>query len=240
MRLTFILLVLANVAVLILFQVAGGRTQHGESAGHEPYQADKVKIVPPPAPVSAVASNEPQPVEAPAAPPVPPAPPGKAAAPAPAKPVGQCLEWQNLADADLDRARQALQGLKLADKASFRKSEKVTGYWVYVPPRASLADAQKKVGELKARGVGDIFILQENTAMRFAISLGVFSTEAAATNYLAQLREKGVRSAISGPRNRAGEGNVALLRGVDAGVAPQLAKLATEFSASEVHPVECR
>lgn len=241
MRLTFILLLLANVAVLILFQMSGGRTPHAESAaGHEPFQADKVKIVAAPAPVSAVATAEPAaPTEILATPPI---APSKALAPPapPAKPAQQCVEWNNLAEADLDRARQALQGLKLADKANFHKSEKTTGYWVYVPPRASLAEAQKKVGELKARGVADIFILQENTAWRYAISLGVFSTEAAAANYLAQLREKGVRSAVTGPRNKAGDAHAVSLRGLDAGAAAQIAKLAKDFADSDVRSVECR
>ena len=38
--------------------------------------------------------------------------------------------------------------------------------------------------------------------MKYAISLGIFSTVEAAAKYLEQLREKGVRSAVSGPRTQ--------------------------------------
>ncbi|MBS4095910.1 MAG: SPOR domain-containing protein [Sulfuricella sp.] len=242
----FVLLLAANLVALALFQFPGGRSGGAEStAGHVPFQAEKVKVVAAgvtSTPRSEVAEKLPESAVEPA--PLPAPAPAKSSPPpmAPAKPVAalQCLEWINIADADLEQARKALQKLKLADQASFRKMEKTSGYWVYIPPRKTLADAQKKVNELKALGVADIFILQENTAWHYAISLGVFSTEEAAAKYLVQLREKGVKSAISGPRNRAAENHLAALKNLDSSAATEVAKLPKEFADSEIRSVACR
>lgn len=248
MRIVFVILLAANFVVLALFQFSGGRGGGTESAAsHAPYQADKVKVVvgaPLSASLSAAAEAEKAPVSAvETVPATPSAAPANTAPPpvAPTKPVAssQCLEWSNLADADLERARKSLQSLRLAEKAVFRKMEKTTGYWVYVPPRKSFAEAQKKAGELKVLGVADIFILQENTAWRHAISLGVFSTEEAAAKYLGQLRDKGVRSAVAGPRNRVAENNVAALKNLDAGAAQEITRLQKDFEGSDIRAVDC-
>lgn len=111
-----------------------------------------------------------------------------------------CLAWDQLS---LNEADQVATWLG-AKHASFKLSKKVAGgetngWWVYIPPLASKADADKKAGELKQFGVTDYFIVQEGTS-RHAISLGVFSTEKGAQERLAQLREAGVRSARMMPR----------------------------------------
>lgn len=68
-------------------------------------------------------------------------------------------------------------------------------FWVYIPSLANRRAAEKKVSELKALGVTEYFIVQENSPNNLAISLGLFSTNEAAESYLANLRSKGVRSA---------------------------------------------
>lgn len=246
MRTALIFLLAANIVALVLFQFSGGRSANVESAvGHEPYQAEKVKVIAAAEPVApAPLEAEKKPVSAVETPPQPvtPAKPVPPTVP-PVKQVSatqQCMEWSNIADADLERARKALQSLKLTDKVFLRKMEKTTGYWVYIPQRKTLADAQKKVSELKALGVEDTFILQENTAWRYAISLGVFSTEEAAAKYLAQLREKGVRTAVSGPRNRAAEGSIAVFRSLDVAAAAELTTALKDFAGSEIRSVDCR
>ena len=68
-----------------------------------------------------------------------------------------------------------------------------------VKPSPTIA-VSTKAAELKALGVGVLNVVQENDPSQFAISLGAFKTEEAANNTLAQLRQKGVRSAVAGPR----------------------------------------
>lgn len=167
--------------------------------------------------------------------------------PKPEKPVPQqavtalvrCVEWGGIAVGDMERAKLILQQLKLWEKASVHKIEKATGYWVFIPPRKSLVDAQKKVEELKRMGITETFIRQDGTALKYAISLGVFSTEEAAIKYLAQLREKGVRSAESGPRKRETDISVFTFKNDDA-LASDSVKLKKEFPGSEIKMMDCR
>ena len=111
-----------------------------------------------------------------------------------------CLVWRQLSVADADR----LSGL-LADRFKAFKQTRTTlvsagnGWWVFVPPLPSKADADKKAAELRELGIKDFFVIQEGPN-RFAISLGVFSTEKGSQDRLAELKVNGVRSASAGPR----------------------------------------
>ena len=221
MRMIFFVLLAVNVVVLALFQSTG--TRGGEPMkGHEPFLPEKVKLLSE-AEMDARKAPEPEKIALP-----------------PAATSLQCLEWGAIAGGDMGRAKLALQKLKLWEKASVRKLEKAAGYWVYLPPSKSLVEAQKKMEELKRLNITEIFVLQENTSWRYAISLGVFSTEEAAVKYLAQLREKGVRSAQTGVRNRETDASVFTLKNLEPALARDAAKLRQAFSGSEVKTVNCR
>jgi hypothetical protein len=224
MKTLFILLLAANVLAFAMFQA--GSTRSGEPMKeHEPFQSEKIKLL---GAAELKDRKSPNPVPEKSAP-IP-----LAAAPQ------QCMEWEGIAPDDMERAKLTLQKLKLWDKATSRKLEKTSGFWVYVPPRASLADAQRKVGELKKHGVGETFILQGNGAWRYAISLGVFSTEEAASKYLAQLRENGVRSAVTGLRTREMDASVFSFINIAPSMAEEVVKLKQAFPGSEVKTVDCR
>lgn len=219
MKVFFFVLLAANIMALVLFQPASWRG--GEPAkGHEPYQAEKIKLIS----EAELKARKTAPSD-----------PEKSAQAA----QMQCLEWGPVAVGDAERAKVALQKLQAWDKATTRKLEKTSGYWVYIPPRKVLAEAQKKVEELKSLGVQDSFILQDNSNWRFAISLGVFSSSEAAAKYLAQLREKGVRSAVSGPRNRETSGVVYILKELEAAQAEEVGKLKPAFPGSDIKKTDC-
>lgn len=111
-----------------------------------------------------------------------------------------CLAWEHLSVADADKLSALLSGKFAGFKASRRVvAAEGTGWWVFVPPLAGKAEAEKKAGELRQLGVTDYFIIQEG-ANRFAISLGVFSSEKGGQDRLAEVKEKGVRSARLTPR----------------------------------------
>ena len=74
-----------------------------------------------------------------------------------------------------------------------------SGWWVFVPPLPNKAAAEKKAGELRQFGVTDYFIVPDGFN-RYAISLGVFSSEKGGQDRLAELKDKGVRSARLAPR----------------------------------------
>lgn len=122
-----------------------------------------------------------------------------AAKPAESPPV--CLAWEHLAVADADRLAAVLAG----SAPDFKLSRQVVptegnGWWVHIPPLGSKADADKKAGELKQLGISDFFIVQDDGPSRFAISLGIFSSEKGGQDRLAELKGQGVRSARLAPR----------------------------------------
>lgn len=101
------------------------------------------------------------------------------------------------------------------DRRSFAGSR---SYWVFIPPLANQQEAERRNEALKRARVPESFIVQDPPAMRFAISLGVFSTRGAAEERLVDLRLKGIDAArvaeretrpasyqleLSGPETRA-------------------------------------
>lgn len=120
------------------------------------------------------------------------------AAEKPGAPV--CLAWRQLTPAEADKV-SALLGKRFAE---FKLSRKATmaegnGWWVYIPSLPGKPEAEKKAGELRDLGVTDFFIVQDGPS-RHAISLGIFSSEKGGAERLAELKAKGVRSAVFGPR----------------------------------------
>lgn len=111
-----------------------------------------------------------------------------------------CLAWEHLASAEADKIN-ALLSSKFADFKLERQlvAGEGNGWWVFIPPQAGKPEAEKKAGELRQLGVGDYFIIQEGPN-RFAISLGVFSSEKGAQERLGEVKTKGVRSARVMPR----------------------------------------
>ena len=111
-----------------------------------------------------------------------------------------CLSWERLPATDADRLASTLAekfaGVRVERRAVASEG---SGWWVFVPPQASRADADKKASELKELGIKDFFIIQEGPN-RFAVSLGVLSTEKGGQELLAELKSKGVKSAKVGPR----------------------------------------
>lgn len=114
-----------------------------------------------------------------------------------------CLQWGGLVPADAERVERLLAEKFAAFKTATLRSPASghASYWVYIPPLANKQEAEKKAGELKRLSVPEYFIVQDAGPQRLAISLGIFSTEAAARERLDALRAKGVRSARVGERN---------------------------------------
>lgn len=111
-----------------------------------------------------------------------------------------CLAWDHLAVADADR----LAGVVATKFKDFKVARRMiaaegNGWWVYIQPQASKAEAEKKGSELRELEITDFFVVQDG-ANRHAISLGVFSSEKGAQDRLAELKAKGVRSARVAPR----------------------------------------
>jgi hypothetical protein len=232
MRITFLLLLAANLALVAWFQHF---PPFDGAVDPEPARRqispEKIRVLrdKEPAVVPAAAPNPGVKPAAPAAAQGAPAPAGTN----PAAPVA-CSEWGGFAVAEAPKAEQALAPLALGARLVQRRSDETAGWWVFIPSQGNRATALKKTAELKTLGIDDYFILQDEGKMRWAVSLGIFSTEEAAKNRLEALRARGVRSAQTGERDTAVSKIWFQVRGADAALLARLRESAKEFPGTEV------
>ena len=146
-----------------------------------------------------------------------------------------CLEWGIFGAEDAARAAAALAKLDLGDKVSRRETS--DNYWVYIPPLKTRADADKKVAEVKGLGIADVFVVQGNDQWKSAISLGMFTSEEAAANYLGQVKTKGVNSAVLGPRSA--KASLFVIRDPGDAAALKIAELKVDFPAATLKAAAC-
>ncbi len=111
-----------------------------------------------------------------------------------------CLEVGNFSQTELPGFEEKLKQLSLGERQAKSTVSEVATNMVYIPSLGSKDNADKKAAELRRIGINDFFIVQDQTDMRWGISLGVFKTEEAAKSHLANLNSKGVRTARIGPR----------------------------------------
>lgn len=219
MRAFFFWLLLANVVFFAWIQHAPPVGEREPTRLATQINEDKVKILttdgvasPSPAPVPAatpaptVAVAPPAPVPTPAPTPTPAAPPPKSTTEA--KPKDVCHSYPGIA-ASLARSLQAeiVQG-NPGLKVVLPQAKDADDFWVYIPPRANRAAAEKKLEELRQIGIDDAFLIQEAGPHQFAISLGLFRSEEQALQHLSRLGKQGVRSAqVMGRERNRGDGN---------------------------------
>lgn len=106
---------------------------------------------------------------------------------------------EGLPVAQAERLRSAVTtGNLTALQLGLHPVERPAHYWVFIPPLASKALVDKKMQELRQLGVKDAKPVLTDTQDKdhLAISLGIFSTPAAAQSQLAILKQHGVRTAI--------------------------------------------
>lgn len=160
---------------------------------------------------------------------LPPPPPPK-----PAAVATQCLEWGSFTLADAPRAEKTLEPLALGPRLAQRQTEETAGWWVFIAPQANRPAALKKAAELKGLGIEDYFVVQEEGANRWALSLGVFRTEESAQARLAALRRQGVRSAQAAPRETLVAKIWLQVKSVDAALEAKLKEIALQIDGSEL------
>lgn len=230
MRAFFLVLVAANLALFAWMRqnASVDGASDPEPRGRQVFP-EKIRILPPPEPV-ALGPQKPAPA----------LPPSAAGAGAPVAAVAApaagaaCLEWGGFATAEAPRAEQALAPLALGPRLAQRRSEEKAGWWVYIPPQGNRAAAQKKAAELKALGVDEYFLLPEEDKMRWALSLGIFSSESAAKSRLETLKARGVRTAVIGERETPVTKIWFQVRGADAALQSRLREIAQGLPGTEV------
>lgn len=208
------LLVLANLLFYAFDQGYLGKSE-GPDAGRLTRQLRQESIrvvssgVEPPLPSNSRAGTEPAPVTLDLA-------------------ARACLFWENLSAIDADRLSTLIASRFANFTLSRTDGGENGGWWIYIPPQTSKTEAEKKAAELRRYGITDYFVVQEGPN-RFAISLGVFSSEKGGQERYAELKSMGVRSARL--MLRPGKDGTLGLRadGPSAGLADLLAALNGDF-----------
>lgn len=164
MRIVVILLLLANLALFALTRldsVGGGEPQRMQ----EQVQPDKVKLLTP----QQVAALGPAKV---------------------ASLADVCVEWGPLTDAERTRALAELAPLQLGPLIQSRRAS-VENFAVTLPGFISRSTAERRIGELRARGINDLAVIELDRG-QFGVSLGTFRTEQAANGRADALAQQGV------------------------------------------------
>ena len=227
MRALFLLLVLANLFYLVYAHV----TREGAVADT---QLAQLQIAPERIKLLKAAGQAPADKAKPTGKPIPPAPPRTAMTVPTA-----CVEWGNFAGPAVARAETAIAALELPAGQVDRTVIDAGGYWVYIPPLKTKVEADKKVGELKALGVTEFFVVQDVGQWRNAISLGIFRSDEAAQAFLAKLKERNVRSAIAARRENFLKQVAFYVREPNEATVARLTALQQEFPGTEIKAGAC-
>jgi len=212
MRIIVIFLLLANLAFFAFTRL--DETSEGEAVRLvEQVQPDKIKLLTPQQ-VAALG-------------------PAKVAALA-----DVCLEFGPLAEADRVRALADLEPLALGKLLTQKRIETTTSFWVYLPVAPSRTEADRRVADLRTRGLGDVAVIEAGP-QRNAVSLGLFQTEDSANNRLAEAQRLGVPNARVGPRQQVIASTVLVIRDPQAQVVAKLRDLMSAYPGTEAKVGNC-
>jgi hypothetical protein len=141
-----------------------------------------------------------------------------------------CTEVSNLREADARRFDARLAKLDLGTRVVRREVPPTdfSSYIVFIPPQPTKEAADRKAAELKALDVTNFFIMNADSPMKWAISLGVFKSEAAAQTQLAALVKQGVHSAKVAGRS-SGTRIAYQFRGIDAATSARIERIAATY-----------
>jgi hypothetical protein len=174
---------------------------------------------------------------APVAPAAATAPAAPAAAPR-ATPVAlSCTMIGNFSAGEARRFEARLARLDLGERQSRQpvQAQEVTSHLVYLPPQGGKEGADRRAAELRGLGVTNFFIMSGESPLKWAISLGVFKTEASARTLLAALGKQGVQGARVLGRGPQVTRFAYQFRNIDAETRARIAGLAAAFPAQQLH-----
>jgi len=158
-----------------------------------------------------------------------------ASAPAPA-PTFACTEIGPFDSTDARRFEARLAALALGDRQSRQtiQAQDVSSWLVHIPSQGSKEAADRKAAELRNLGVTNFYVINNDSPLKYAISLGVFKTESGAQAMLAQLGKQGVHSARIAPRGPQTNHYIYRLRGLDAATRKRVEGFAERYDGADV------
>ena len=144
-----------------------------------------------------------------------------------------CIDVGSFNPAQAKRFETQMASTAPGVRLARREAPDISSHMVLIPSQGSKEGADKKVAELRRLGVSDLYVIQDNSSLRWAISLGIFKSEEVARAHLAALGQRGVQSA------RLIEHHVDVLkvdfqlRGLDAAAKARIERIKPDFPRQE-------
>jgi hypothetical protein len=154
-------------------------------------------------------------------------------------PRAQCLEWGMFEVSAVSRAEELLAQRLPEINVTRDSPEGVARFWVFIPAAGSLEETQARLARLQKKGAGDVVLVRDDPELRNAVSLGIFSSAAAAKRRLAELERLRIRGARVLERRAGGAAIQLLLRDVDPALRPNLDALVGEIPNTELQEIDC-
>jgi hypothetical protein len=148
-----------------------------------------------------------------------------------------CVEWGPLSEAERVRAMSELAPLGVSQLASVRRVD-TGGFAVLLPGFPSLVAAERRVTELRARGLGDVTPVDQGNG-QFAVAFGVFRTEASANGRADALAQQGVIGTRVVARRSGVAQSVLVLRDPPQPAVARLRELQPSFAGTEIRVGGC-
>lgn len=103
-----------------------------------------------------------------------------------------CRVFFGLTTAQAERIDSDLRGLGIEQIQRGEVMDDQSLWMVYHPPLRDRGEANRRLAELRRRGISDIFLILDDPALRLGISVGTFRNQEAAHARLTNLGQQGV------------------------------------------------
>jgi hypothetical protein len=155
-----------------------------------------------------------------------------------AEPALACLELGNFTAAESKTFEDKIKPLALGARQSRIDVSEIATNMVYLASQGSKDAADKKAAQLRKLGITEFYIVQDQSPLRWGISLGVFKTPEAAKAHLANLTKKGVKDAKIAARQVSAAKFAYRLQDMNAEEKKSFDQIKEQFSAQEIR--ECK
>lgn len=154
-------------------------------------------------------------------------------------PGAQCWEWGTF-EATAVASAEELLAQRLPEIRFTRESPQgVARYWVYIPSAGSVEETSARLQRLQKKGARDVVVVRDDPELQGAVSLGIYSTAAAAQRRMAELDRLRIRGARVLERKTGGSIALLLLRDVDPALRPNLDAVVREIANTDLREVDC-
>jgi sporulation related protein len=149
-----------------------------------------------------------------------------------------CVEWGPFSDTERAKALADLEPLQLGRLLSQRRVDFDGAFWVSVGPFPNRPAADRRIAELRAQGVTDMSTVDAGRG-QYAVSLGVFRTEQAATARADALSRLGVSAPRVEARSQSFAQTMLVVRDPQQPVVAKLKDLQAQYAGSDLKVGAC-